>query len=237
MGETTTAPLKVAWLFAGLPRSPEFGSSEFLRLMKCYNSTVVAHFWSCDESGRLESNKRSTVRRPNGKLLPELLPDTYPDAIEDFKKIYSPSKIITEPCSVDIAVSPDERRKYVRAFFGQISAQRALSLVQPFEFDIIVRCRTDVLLYQKEVKRLDMPEGTALYTVGNFFNPSLRVNDTFLYGKPKVMVPIINSVDLFWQLPDELARDVHETLAYHSKRLGISVFNVGGPKSGRKVKS
>lgn len=231
--------MKVAWLFSGLPRSPEYVSEEFLRLMGYYASTVVAHFWSCDEQGQIDCCKRVIPTLDNAKRRSNLVPDTYPNAIEEFKRIYSPSNVFIEPCSVSIAVSPYDKKKYIRAYLGQTSAQRALSLINPAEFDIIVKCRTDVLIYRKEVPRLDVVplERDKLYTVGNFLNTYKYVNDTFLYGHPKVMVPIINSVDSFWQLEEAIARDVHKTLKYHSKRLGLSVVTVGGPRSGRKVRT
>lgn len=221
--------MKVAWLFFGLPRSPGVTSENFLRLMKLYDSEVVAHFWTCDENGKEDYYKREwnlAGRKPR----PVVSLSTHLDAVAEFKQIYSPARLMVEPCI--IAKLPV---KTFRSYYGQQSAQRALNLIDPKQFDIIVRCRTDVVVHPKEVTKLPFDGSNKLYSLGAFFDPAIRVNDTFMYGCPDVMAYLINAVDRYAELSEPEAIDVHTALARYCREQNYTVVTVGGPASGRKI--
>lgn len=228
--------MKVAWLFFGLPRSPAFSAAHFSRLMGLYDSKVFAHFWTCNEKGKEIYVKRECEIK---KGQPTVTNSTHSDAIEEFKRLYSPTKIFTEPCSEALLEHPEPSPNLYRPFFGQCSSKRVLSLIDPYAFDLIVKSRTDVVVHPKEIRELKILNSDALHVLGTFIDPNgrkyPRVNDTFMYGSPVVMSKVVSMVDEYWEQEEYCKSNIHFALAAHCERNSIPVVLVGGAASGRKI--
>lgn len=251
--------MKVAWLFSGLPRNCTLCSVSLLPLIYSAEATVFAHLWTTTETGGIHCQRKIYSPNPLSKKRPLITFDLVPmeEEIELFKGLYNPKNLITEPCLASLledsykaqATKPIEALRYYRSYYGQLSVTRSLAMVPDIsQYDIVVKCRTDIGVRKKELETLVLKDTNTLHVVGDMLSVESWANDTMYYGSPEVMRAVMSLSDVYWNLdtqagglgvtrsfehPSRLS-NIHSMLALHCRNLGIPIIKVAR-KSGRKA--
>ncbi len=177
--------LKVAICFSGQPRFLAGESYQTIKkqLLDVYSCEVFAHLW-------LSANKEFCYPySPHLNCFKEIKMD--PNKVkEEFVKLYSPVKVeFDEPREFKEFYTDEERIngygvKNFPSMFYSVCQSDQLRQVSGKQYDFVVRCRTDTLLYTfpdlTELKNKD-----CIYVPDNCPNPTVY-NDNFSFCSPDI---------------------------------------------------